>query len=95
MTIKKETIKYVADLARMALHPDEEILFSTQLNDILDYMEKINELDTDNIKPMSYAVSMGNVLREDLPRQPLSNEQALSNAPDKKENFFRVPKIIE
>jgi aspartyl-tRNA(Asn)/glutamyl-tRNA(Gln) amidotransferase subunit C len=95
MTIKKETIKYVADLARMDLHPDEEILFSTQLNDILAYMDKINELDTENIKPMSHAVSMGNVFREDFPRQSLSKEDALKNAPDKKGNFFRVPKIIE
>jgi aspartyl-tRNA(Asn)/glutamyl-tRNA(Gln) amidotransferase subunit C len=95
MKIKKETIKYVADLARMDLHPDEEILFATQLNDILTYMDKINELNTENIKPMSHAVFVDNVFREDIPKQMLSKEQALRNAPDKKGNFFRVPKIIE
>jgi aspartyl-tRNA(Asn)/glutamyl-tRNA(Gln) amidotransferase subunit C len=95
MKIKKDTIKNVAGLARMRLSPEEEALFSGQLNNILAYMDKINELDTKGIEPMSHVIAMGNVLREDTPKPCLSNKEALNNAPDEKDGFFKVPRIIE
>lgn len=95
MAIKKDAIKYAAGLARIELRQQEEELFAEQLNRILAYMEQLNELDTENIEPMSHAVSMGNILREDIAKRPLSNDDALKNAPEKEKGFFRVPKIIE
>ena len=95
MTIKNDAIKYVADLARIGLNRQEEELFTKQLNHILAYMEQLNKLDTKDIEPMSHAVSMGNILREDIVKNSLSNDDALKNAPEKEEGFFKVPKIIE
>lgn len=95
MSIKKDTIQYVADLARISLTPKQQELFATQLNDILSYVDKLNKLNTDNIEPMSHAVSMGNVLREDKVKNSLNSSEVLSNAPDKKDTSFKVPKVIE
>lgn len=95
MSIKKDAIRYVADLARIGLSQQEEELFAEQLNHILAYMEQLDKLDTKDVEPMSHAVSMGNILREDTVRSGLSNDDALKNAPEKEEGFFRVPKIIE
>ena len=95
MKIEKDKIKYTANLARMSLTPEEEELFSRQLNDILHYMDKLNELDTKDVEPVSHAVLMGNVFREDKIKRSLSNEQALKNSRDKKNGFFKVPRIIE
>ena len=95
MSIKKDTIKYVADLARLSLTEAEEELYAKQLNDILGYMDKLNSLDTKNIDPMSHAASLGNVLREDKIRKSVSNKEALENAPEEKDGSFKVPKVIE
>jgi aspartyl-tRNA(Asn)/glutamyl-tRNA(Gln) amidotransferase subunit C len=95
MKIEKNKIEYVANLARIALDAAEEEIFAKQLNDILNYMDKLNELDTDNVEPMSSVLSSGNIFRDDIVKKSLSNEQALANSPDKKDSFFRVPRIIE
>jgi len=95
VAVKKDTIKYVANLSRIKLKPKEEDLFAKQLSSILDYMDKLNKLDTKNAEPMSHAVSMGNVFRKDVVKDSVSPEEALKNAPDKKGHFFKVPRIIE
>ena len=82
-------------LARLSLTEEEKELFGAQLSSILDYMEKLNELDTKDIEPTSHVLSISNVMREDVPRDSIAREDALSNAPDKTEKFYRVPKIIE
>ena len=93
--IKKDTIKYVADLARLSLNPEEEELFAGQLKDILNYVEKLNKLDTKDVEAMSHAVSLGNVFRNDIVKDSIDNEEVLRNAPKKEGRFFKVPKIIE
>lgn len=95
MSIKKDTIRYVADLARIGLSEQEEGLFAEQLNHILTYVDQLNKLDTKDIEPMSHVVSMSNVLRDDIPKSGLSNSDALNNAPEREEGSFKVPKIIE
>ena len=82
-------------LARLSLTEEEKELFGAQLSSILDYMEKLNELDTENIEPTSHVLSLSNVMREDAPRDSIPREDALSNAPDRTDKFYRVPKIIE
>jgi aspartyl-tRNA(Asn)/glutamyl-tRNA(Gln) amidotransferase subunit C len=95
MKIEKDKINYVARLAMIGLTRKEEELFAMQLNDIISYIEKINEIDTSGIEPTNHSIDMGNVFRDDNPEKSLSNTEALSNAPDKKDGFFKVPKIIE
>ncbi len=95
MKISKEDIEHIASLARLSLTEEEKKLFGSQLSSILDYMEKLNELDTADIEPTSHVLPLTNVLRDDEPRPSIQREDALLNAPDRTEKFFRVPKIIE
>lgn len=94
MKIKTDQLKYVANLARISLSKKETALFSEQLNSILEYMDKLNKLDTKKIEPMSHALNIVNVFREDKIRESLDRKDALRNAPSAKEGFFQVPKVI-
>jgi aspartyl-tRNA(Asn)/glutamyl-tRNA(Gln) amidotransferase subunit C len=91
----KISIDHLSRLARLSLSDEEKELFGNQLSSILSYMEQLNELDTGNVEPTSHVISINNVVREDLPQLSLDREEALSNAPDRTDKFYRVPKIIE
>ena len=88
-------IKYVANLARISLTPDEEARVGSQLGDILGYVKKLEELDVSDVEPMAHAVPLENVLRADEVQPSISNEAALANAPKKANGMFVVPKIVE
>ena len=88
-------IKYVANLARIALTPEEEARLGSQLGDILGYVKKLEELDISNVEPMAHAVPLDNVLRADEVQPSISNEEALANAPKAAKGLFVVPKIVE
>jgi len=88
-------IKYVANLARIALTPDEEKKLGAQLGNILGYIEKLKELDVSNVEPTAHAVPLTNVSRADETRESLSQEEALRNAPARANGLFIVPKIVE
>jgi aspartyl-tRNA(Asn)/glutamyl-tRNA(Gln) amidotransferase subunit C len=91
----KISIEHLARLARLSVSDDEKILFANQIDGILNYMDKLNELDTRGIEPTSHVISLNNVVREDLPKASLDRGDALMNAPDRTDKFYRVPKIIE
>ncbi len=91
----KISIEHIAHLARLSLSEKETELFGSQLDGILSYMEKLNELDTRDIEPTSHVIAIQNITRDDVPRPSLDREDALMNAPDKTDKFYRVPKIIE
>lgn len=95
LTISKEEVEHVAKLARLSISEEEKDLLSKQLSGILAYIGKLNELDTKGVEPLSHVTDIKNVFREDEVRESLSEDLALGNAPDKKDGFFRVPKIIE
>jgi aspartyl-tRNA(Asn)/glutamyl-tRNA(Gln) amidotransferase subunit C len=95
MKITKEEIEHIAVLARLSLSEKEKQVFGSQLSSILDYMEKLNELDTKDIEPTSHVLSLSNVMRNDTLRPSIPKDDALTNAPNHTENFYRVPKIIE
>ena len=95
MKITKKEVEHVALLARLKFSEEEKEPFVKQLSGILGYVEKLNEVDTSNIEPTSHVIKMQNVFRDDVVTDSLPREKALSNAPDKTEKFFRVPKIIE
>jgi aspartyl-tRNA(Asn)/glutamyl-tRNA(Gln) amidotransferase subunit C len=88
-------IKYVANLARIALTPEEEARLGSQLGDILGYVKKLEELDISEVEPMAHAVPLDNVLRADEVQPSISNDEALANAPKAAKGLFVVPKIVE
>jgi aspartyl-tRNA(Asn)/glutamyl-tRNA(Gln) amidotransferase subunit C len=95
MRLTPEEVDHVALLARLKLAPEERERFTTQLNSILEHFEQLQQIDTTGVPPMSHAVPMSNVLREDEPAASLSPEEALRNAPDQDRDCFRVPRVIE
>ncbi|MEM3561849.1 MAG: Asp-tRNA(Asn)/Glu-tRNA(Gln) amidotransferase subunit GatC [Candidatus Jordarchaeaceae archaeon] len=93
-TITKEQVEHVAWLARIELTEEEKQAFTKQLNEVLDYFKKINEIDTSNIEPTYHIINLVNVLREDKVEPSLSKEDALRNASQKEDSFIKAPKII-
>ncbi len=94
MKVERGEVEHVALLARLKLTEEEEQLFTGQLNAILDYMEKLSELDTSAVEPTFHVVSHCNTMRQDQVTGSLPQEASLENAPDKAQGCFRVPKII-
>ncbi|MGE3311990.1 MAG: Asp-tRNA(Asn)/Glu-tRNA(Gln) amidotransferase subunit GatC [Limisphaerales bacterium] len=88
-------IRYVADLARLQLSPEEEQRLSQQLGNILGYVEQLKAVDVTGVEPTSHAFPLVNVSRPDEPRPGISREEALANAPLKSNGLFMVPKIVE
>ena len=95
MKITRKEVEHVASLARLALKEEEMEQFTEQLSEILTYVEKLNELDTKNVEPTSHVLPVSNVMRNDETTISLDRRKALGNAPDRTEEFFRVPKVIE
>lgn len=95
MKISSKEVEHVAHLARLEITDVEKEKFTAQLNDILLYIDKLNELNTGNIEPMNQAISVINAFREDTVRDSIGTQQSLDNAPDSRGDFFRVPKIID
>jgi aspartyl-tRNA(Asn)/glutamyl-tRNA(Gln) amidotransferase subunit C len=91
----KISIEHIAHLARLSLSDNEKEVFAGQLESVLSYMDKLNELDTSGVEPTSHVLDISNITREDALRPCLDRKDALSNAPEKTEKFYRVPKIIE
>jgi aspartyl-tRNA(Asn)/glutamyl-tRNA(Gln) amidotransferase subunit C len=95
MKITREQVEQVAVLARLELAPAEIDTFTGQMDAILAYVDKLNELDTSGIVPTAHAVPMENSFRPDEVTPAIGLENALANAPGRVEDFFRVPKVIE
>lgn len=93
--IDRETVKHVALLSRLELSEAEIERYTRELDAILAYMEKLNELDTSRVEPMSHAMRLENVFRPDEPRPSLPLADALSNAPRREGDFFQTPQIIQ
>ena len=95
MSLSKETVQYVADLSRIELTSGELEKLSLQLQAILGFIDQLGKADISGISPTSHILPLCNVLREDEPKDSLPVEKTLANAPQKKDNFFVVPKVIE
>lgn len=93
--ISSQQVEYVAHLARLTISDQEKDKFTSQLNDILLYIDKLNELDTKGVEPMSHAIAVTNSFRQDEILDSIGTEKSLVNAPDARGEFFRVPKVIE
>ncbi|MGF7144985.1 aspartyl-tRNA(Asn)/glutamyl-tRNA(Gln) amidotransferase subunit C [Anaerotaenia torta] len=95
MTITEETIQYVAALAKLKVTEEEKVRAAQDLNRILDYMETMNELDTEGVEPMSHVLPIKNVFREDEVTNGENREELLKNAPRQIAGSFAVPKTVE
>lgn len=98
MALTEEDVRYVAELAHLELTEEEVRKFLPQLDSILEYMRKLNELDTAQVEPMAqvaYPASANPSLRPDAPRTTFGQEEALANAPEPGAGCFKVPRVIE
>lgn len=93
--ISDETIEYVGILAKLELSDEEKEQAKKDMGSMLDYIDKLNELDTSNVEPMSHVFPVNNVFREDIVTNGDDHEQILLNAPEEKNHSFSVPKTFE
>ncbi|SMO69386.1 Asp-tRNA(Asn)/Glu-tRNA(Gln) amidotransferase subunit GatC [Solitalea koreensis] len=93
MKIDKNVVEKIAHLARLDVEDVDKSV--ADLSKILTFMEKLNELDTENVEPLIYMTDEVNVFRKDEVKQDITTDEALKNAPKRNENYFRVAKVIE
>jgi len=94
MKITKDEVLYVADLARLDLDAASIETFAGQIDEILAYVDKLNEVDTEGIRPTSHAIFLTNAFREDEETGHLDRDEALANAPQMEDGSFVVPKVV-
>jgi len=94
MSVSKEDVKKIAELARLEFNEKEIENYTSEMNQILEYVDKLNELDTENVKPLSHPIENSNVFREDVLKESTPREEGLKNAPDASTEHFKVPKVI-
>lgn len=95
MGVTRKDVEYVAELARLEFSPDRIDKFTDDLNGILEYVNKLNELDTGSVPPSVNPLYIENAFREDKVEESLDREAVLMNAPDRQGGYFKVPKVIE
>lgn len=95
MSIQTKDVEHVAKLARLHLSDEERDRLTEQLNAILQYAEKLNELNTDEIAPTTHVLHLSNVMREDVVKDSLPPEKVFRNAPDEEDGQFKVPAVLE
>jgi aspartyl-tRNA(Asn)/glutamyl-tRNA(Gln) amidotransferase subunit C len=95
MKIDKDTVDQIAHLARLEVTEQEREELIADMNEILSFMDKLNEVNTTGVEPLVYMTDEVNVLREDVVKHPVTHQEALQNAPEHDGNFFFVPKVIK
>jgi len=95
MSLSREQVLHIARLARVGVEDDEVDRFAHQLSDILDYFERLSDVDTDEVPPTAHTLPLHNIWREDEPAPCLRSEQVLANAPQREGDLFRVKAILD
>lgn len=93
--IDETQVRKVAKLSRLQLSDNEVQQFSGELSSIIEYIEKLNELDVEGVEPLAHCLAIHNVFREDVAKPSLENEKAIANAPDRYDGYFKVPKVLD
>ena len=93
--IDEKEVRRIEELAELNLSGSERKEMKEDLNEILDYFEKLDELNTEEVEPLMHILNLKNVLRDDLPEEPVGKEEALKNAPERRGGFFEVPAVIQ
>jgi aspartyl-tRNA(Asn)/glutamyl-tRNA(Gln) amidotransferase subunit C len=94
MAVTMKDVEYIAKLARLKFTEEEKQKFTHQLNEILNYIDQLNRLDTGKVEPLAHVNEISNVFRDDVVKPGVTTEEALKNAPAKTDRFFKVPKVI-
>ncbi len=94
MPVTLKDVEHIAGLAKLEFSDAEKEKLMHQMNKILEYMDQLNSLDTSAIEPLSHVIELSNVFREDEVKPGVTTEDALKNAPDRNDRFFKVPKVI-
>lgn len=95
MNITEELIDHIAHLARLEFEGDAKQAISEDLTNIISFMEKLQEVETENVEPLVFMSDEINRLREDVPAITVTHEEALRNAPKKDSDYFRIPKVLD
>ena len=95
MPLTPDEVKHIARLARVGLSDDDIALFQVQLSEILDYFQRLREVDTEGLPPTAHTLAMQNVMRADETRPSFDKEEVLANAPQREDDLFRVRAILE
>ena len=95
MKISDDIVEHIAHLSRLEFKGDEKNAIKSDLEKIIDFMGKLNELNTDNVKPLIIMSNEINRLRDDIPTVSITHEEALRNAPKKDSDYFRIPKVLD
>lgn len=95
MKISRELLDKITHLARLEFDEKDAEKMMTDMSAIVDWVDKLNEVDTTGVEPLTTMSFEVNVMREDVVKEPLEHDRALRNAPKKDEDYFRVPKVIE
>jgi aspartyl-tRNA(Asn)/glutamyl-tRNA(Gln) amidotransferase subunit C len=94
MPVSLKDVEHIARLARLEFSEAEKEKLTHQLNEILMYVEQLNKVDTSNVEPLAHVIELGNRFRQDVVQPGLTSDEALKNAPDRADKFFKVPKVI-
>ncbi|MCI0680481.1 MAG: Asp-tRNA(Asn)/Glu-tRNA(Gln) amidotransferase subunit GatC [Gemmataceae bacterium] len=95
MSLSIDQVRWVAHLARLELTDDEAATFTRDLTAIVDYVNQLQSVNTDNVEPLAHAVELTNVFRADEPAESLPVDQALANAPRREGDFYAVPAVLD
>lgn len=95
MSVSRDDVRHVAQLARLEFSEEGEATMAEELTQILSYVDKLEELDTSGVPPMSHVLDVTNVFRPDEVEERIDREEALEPAPEADDEYFRVPKVIE
>lgn len=93
--VTKDDVNYIAKLSKLEFNEAEMEKFTTELNSILGYVKKLEELDTTDVEPTSHVLAINNMMRDDVVKPSFSSEEALKNAPGSRNGHFEVPRVIE
>ena len=95
MSLSVDQVRWVAHLARLELAEDEINALTRDLTAIVDYVNQLQSVNTDGVEPLAHAVALTNVFRDDAPSPSLNVDQALANAPQRKDNYYAVPAVLD
>ena len=95
MKVTDDIVKHIAHLARLDFKGEELDAIKGDMEKIIDFVDKLSEIDTENVEPLIFMNEKVNVLREDIPNQTLTKENALANAPKSDSDYFRIPKVLD
>ena len=94
MKITEEIVDHIAHLSRLEFEGEQKVAITADLEKIISFMEKLSEVNTDNVEPLIYMTNEYNNLREDIPAVTITQDEGLKNAPKKDSDYFRIPKVL-